>query len=158
MDTFRALDDKPVNPIPAVIPIIKVDDESSDSELLSDIIEEPESFDSVLSQCETSPRICVALHDYAPDQPNQLGFAQGQLIKVFGKASANKGFVLAEIGGQKGLCPEDFISEVQPVAKQKSGKSQCGKLLICRTLLIFGQSSGFCLKWLPWPHKLIENY
>ena len=65
--------------------------EDSDSDLLSDIIEEPESFDSVLSQCETSPRICVALRDYAPDQANQLGFAQGQLIKVFGKASANKG-------------------------------------------------------------------
>ena len=106
-----------------IIPTIKIDD--SDSDLLSDIIEEPESFDSVLSQCESSPRICVALRDYVPPVPqapndhrgsssNQLGFAQGQLIKVFGKAS-DKGFVVADIGGQKGLCPEDLISEVQPV-------------------------------------------
>ena len=101
------------------IPTIKIDD--SDSDLLSDIQEEPESFDSVLSQCESSPRICVALRDYSPapdrvggSSSNQLGFAQGQLIKVFGRAS-DKGFVVADIGGQKGLCPEDLISEVQPV-------------------------------------------
>ena len=67
----------------------------------------------------------MALRDYVPPIPqapndhrgsssNQLGFAQGQLIKVFGKAS-DKGFVVADIGGQKGLCPEDLISEVQPV-------------------------------------------
>lgn len=66
------------------------------------------------------PRIFVAMFDYDPQtmSPNpdacdeELGFREGQLIKVFGDKDAD-GFYWGESGGLSGYVPYNMVSEVQ---------------------------------------------
>lgn len=73
------------------------------------------------------PRIFVALFDYDPPtmSPNpdacdeELGFREGQLIKVFGDKDPD-GFYWGEAAGRGGFVPCNMVSEVQ-VSSLSSG-------------------------------------
>ncbi|XP_068745820.1 golgin subfamily B member 1-like isoform X2 [Montipora capricornis] len=78
-----------------------------------------------------SRKVMVALYDYNPevqspqDNPDsELAFRKGHLLTVFGEMRAD-GFYHAEMSGQHGLVPGNFIDEY--IDKETDGGSQLGR-------------------------------